>query len=448
MGRNVRRPEDSGIPEEDFLPGGDFQDDGSFAEEDIFDDSGFLDGFPGLDDATRAIPPIPDPLEQSDRLPDLFPDAPAEPESEEPEKAPRRKGRWKRVLLKTCKYLFFLVLAVAIVAAGGVGYLTVTEYNPAYAEDAQRGNVNGERKLSEKSLRILTLNTGYGGLDDSADFFMDGGESVNPASQAQVEQNMVGIEDLIRAADADIVLLQEVDTDSKRTFGIDQWRQYEFDLEDYESRYALNYSCDYVPYPLPTIGKVHSGIATFSRYDIESATRYSLPCPFSWPMRVANLKRCILVSRIPIERQDDQELVVVNVHLEAYDDGEGKVAQMEMLMQILEEEYAKGNYVIAGGDFNQSFPDGLERYPVSGSAQWTPGQLTELPEGWSYAWDSSTPTCRLLNQPYDPRSSETQYYVIDGFILSPNVELVKVRTQDADFAVTDHNPVLLEVNLK
>ena len=50
-------------------------------------------------------------------------------------------------------------------------------------------------------------------------------------------------------------------------------------------------------------------------------------------------------------------------------------------------------------------------------------------------------------QPYSAGSSGTQFYVIDGFILSPNVEPVSVRTQDAEFAVTDHNPVVLEARL-
>ena len=242
-------------------------------------------------------------------------------------------------------------------------------------------------------------------------------------------------------------MLQEVDTDSKRSYGYDQWRQYEFDLENYESRFALNYSCDYVPYPVTEpIGRVHSGVATYSRYDITAATRYRLPCPFSWPVRIANLKRCLLVTRIPIDGSE-QELVLVNLHLEAYDDGEGKEAQTAMLLQILQEEYAKGNYVIAGGDFNQSFPDGTDRYPIASGADWTPGTLGDLPAGWRYAWDSAAPTCRLLNQPYSAGSSGTQFYVIDGFILSPNVEPVSVRTQDAEFAVTDHNPVVLEARL-
>ena len=37
----------------------------------------------------------------------------------------------------------------------------------------------------------------------------------------------------------------------------------------FASAYALNYSCDFVPYPLPPIGKVHSGVQTISRLELE-----------------------------------------------------------------------------------------------------------------------------------------------------------------------------------
>ena len=43
--------------------------------------------------------------------------------------------------------------------------------------------------------------------------------------------------------------------------------------------------------------------------------------------------------------------MVFNLHLEAYDNGEGKIAQSKKLADVLSQEYAKGNYVIAGGDF-------------------------------------------------------------------------------------------------
>ena len=91
-------------------------------------------------------------------------------------------------------------------------------------------------------------------------------------------------------------------------------------------------------------------------------------------------------------------LVVVNLHLEAYDDGEGKIAQTKQLREFIEAEYAKGNYVIAGGDFNQIFPGGLNAYPNKHPELWQPGLIEDdiLPEGWTLAYDLDTPSCRLL----------------------------------------------------
>ena len=164
---------------------------------------------------------------------------------------------------------------------------------------------------------------------------------------------------------------------------------------------------------------------------------------------VSTLKRCLLVSRLPVEGSD-RELVLVNLHLEAYDDGEGKAAQTRQLMGLLQEEYEKGNFVIAGGDFNQAFPGSLEAYPNNHPDLWEIPLLEEetLPDGFRFAFDFSTPSCRLLNQPYDPADLEnTQHYTIDGFIVSPNVTVSTVETLDLGFENSDHNPVLMTVDL-
>ena len=72
-----------------------------------------------------------------------------------------------------------------------------------------------------------------------------------------------------------------------------------------------------------------------------------------------------------------------------------------------------------------------------------------LPEGFEFKYDLSVPTCRLLNQPYDESDEvNTQHYVIDGFIVSPNVEAVSIETIDLGFENSDHNPVMLTVRLK
>ena len=214
--------------------------------------------------------------------------------------------------------------------------------------------------------------------------------------------------------------------------------------------YALNFSTKYVPYPWPPIGGVQSGLLSSSGYPISEATRISLPCPFSWPMSMVNLKRCLLVSRIPIA-DSDKELVLVNLHLEAYDDGEGKLAQSKQLREFVEQEYRKGNYVVAGGDWNQVFPESETAWPNTHKELWEPGYLDEkeLAEGWRYVWDAAVPSCRLLNQPYDPADQEnTQYYVIDGFLVSPNVTVESVETLDEGFEYSDHNPVLLTLTME
>ncbi len=395
-----------------------------------------------------------DPLHDAHVLPSLFPEDDMLVEEEpqvETTVVSRPKKKKKSLLLRffgsVVKWFIAAVLTLAILAVGMIGYLTMTEYSPGYAEKPKSGNERIATVYNGGELRIVTFNTGYAGLGEDADSFMDGGSGVKPESEELVVSNMIGIERILSGCDADVIFLQEVDTDSDRSFGMNQWLQYEYDLGEYESRFALNYSCEYVPYPIGDfLGKVNSGIATYSRYDITSATRYSLPCPFSWPVRVANLKRCLLVTRLPIQGRD-QELVLVNFHLEAYDDGEGKAAQTEQLIELLKDEYEKGNYVIAGGDFNQIFP-GSKAYPIKDDATWVPGKLDMLPYGWRYAYDESAPTCRLLNQPYDPRSEATQYYVIDGFIVSPNVTVKQVRTLNEEFVFSDHNPVVLDIELK
>ena len=90
-------------------------------------------------------------------------------------------------------------------------------------------------------------------------------------------------------------------------------------------------------------------------------------------------------------------------------------------------------------------------YPNTHPENWEPGILAEdtAPDGWTLAYDMSVPSCRLLNQPYDASDTEnTQHYVIDGLILSPNVQLKTVETVDAGFENSDHNPVLVTVVLE
>ena len=341
-----------------------------------------------------------------------------------------------------------IVLAVFVVL---LVVLTVTEYRPEPEEELVIANVQEKEVAPGKPFSVLTWNIGYGALGDNADFFMDGGKMVSSASKERVQQNMEGIAGVLNELQPEVILLQEVDLDSRRSHSINEQSFLEQKLTGYCDSFAANHKVLYVPYPVPPIGKVECGLTTFSQYRVTDAVRVALPCPFHYPVRIANLKRCVMVSRIPVEGSD-KYLVLVNLHLEAYDDGEGKLAQTKMLSDLLQKEVEKGNYVIAAGDFNQSFSNvDTGAYPILDEDLWAPGSIdvAEFGDDLTFHTDNTEPSCRSLDRPYAGADPENfQYYLIDGFIVSSNIRVESVETKNYEFAYSDHNPVRMTVTLE
>ncbi|MBP5154583.1 MAG: endonuclease [Lachnospiraceae bacterium] len=354
-----------------------------------------------------------------------------------------------KTLKKILRIVLIVLLAAVLLAGGLLGYLTLTEYAPEETA-VLTAQGSGEKTLSAgQTLRLVSWNIGYGALGDNADFFMDGGKGVNTADVPRVTQNMEAVLAFLRDQAPDIVFLQEADVNSSRSHGIDETALVSEAFPGYQHSFAYNFNVSFVPFPLPPIGHVESGLFTMTAFSAASVVRRSLPCPFSWPLRTANLKRCLMVSRFSIDGSD-KELVLVNLHLEAYDDGEGKTEQTRVLRELLESEWQKGNYVIAGGDFNQTLSTiDLSRFaPQEG--KWQPGILdvSGFGEGWQFFMDQNVPSCRSLDQPYAGADRETfQYYIIDGFIVSPNIRVSSFSAGDLDFRASDHNPTVLEFTL-
>lgn len=371
---------------------------------------------------------------------------------------------------KVLKIFIILVSLVIVFALGFVLTLHIFEYKPADIITLEiTNNVDDldENYVSlETNLKLLTFNTGYASLSETEDFVMDGGEKGRMDSLAEVQANMDGIASILTRENPDIFLLQEVDEDSSRSYETNQYVYYQ-NILGTSSVLAYNYRCIFVPFPLnPTqmMGKVNSGIATYTDLYSDSATREQLPGSFSWPLRLANLKRAILISRFPI-KDSTKELIVINVHLSAYDDGSMRQQETEALQTVMQEEYDLGNYVIVGGDFNQTFPDAVDISFDSSTETYTYDYFYELKDplywqappidgdwfvdhNFTFGVDVTNPTCRLLNKPYDTvDSNNNQYYVIDGFIVSANVSIQSVETLNEEFKYSDHNPVVMIVTL-
>ena len=347
--------------------------------------------------------------------------------------------------------IILIILAIIVLAIIGLlAYMTAGEYKPADVEKIAADGAASTAFKEGNQLTFMTWNIGYGALGDNADFFMDGGEMVKSASKERVEENLDGIIEGIEMFDPDVALLQEVDVSSSRSYKIDEMAILREALKGYESSYAVNYKASYVPYPIPPPGKVDAGLATFSKAATSDIERIQLPIPFKWPVSTVNLKRCLMVSRIPIANSD-KELVICNLHLEAYDSGEGKIAQTKMLDEVLQEEAANGNYIIAAGDFNQIFSSADQKAYPAQEGKWQPGNLdvNTFKGDWNFLMDADTPSCRSLDQPYVDADHDTfQYYLIDGFIVSDNIGIDEFKTVDFDFENSDHNPFVLKLRLE
>jgi endonuclease/exonuclease/phosphatase family metal-dependent hydrolase len=355
-----------------------------------------------------------------------------------------------------------LVLATLLYVIVMIAYGTATDWQPEERIELSSvdiGDSGAIAKVVERdSLTFLNWNLGYGGLGaksnffyDAGGYFTDKGHWVRPPKEITLE-NQAGIESVVQANPSDFYLFQECDVRARRSHWTNQLEGISAGLPGYQRTFAVNFDVDYIPLPIlqpwNQIGGVEGGLATFSRFAAQEAVRYDYPGQMPWPDRIFYLDRCMAVHRYPTAW--GPELVVVNSHNEAYDEG-GVVKKEEMayLKRFLEAEYAKGNYVIVGADWNQC-PPGVD-YELFMKDEG--GQYRQLnieqgypAAGWTWAYDPTLPTNRKAAEVYEP--GKTFVTLIDFYLLSPNIELLTVQGVDTRFQWSDHQPVRLSVRLK
>jgi len=349
-----------------------------------------------------------------------------------------------KILKRILKIFLTLILLVVLGFAGIIIYALISDYKPETKEELY--NSEKRDKLADTAeISLLTWNIGYCGLDKEMDFFYDGGTKVFTPRSKCIE-NLDSVKKFLKNNDTiDFLLIQEIDKESKRSYDINQFDTLSKLLNDYHSFFTKNYDVFFVPVPPASpMGKVLSGLTTFSRFQPSSSVRYSFPGKYGFPKQLFMLDRCFLVNRYPLE--SGKELLIINTHNEAFDPGEIRKAQMAYLKEFLLSEYEKGNYIITGGDWNQSPPDFTPEFSINKvNTDQMKMNSDFLPPEWKWAYDNRTPSNRTVIAAYDPSLTTTS--VIDLFLLSPNIEDIDVECVNLDFENSDHNPVIIKAKL-
>lgn len=352
------------------------------------------------------------------------------------------------MIMKAIKLILGLIAILVSLFGLYLLVLTVTDLNHEPIESL----VIEQRELLQPDITteftVTTFNIGYAGLDAKQDFFMDGGTKSRSSSLQQTITNLSASANFLSETGSDFIFLQEVDLKASRSYKVDEYEHLKNALTPYDAVFANNYHAQWVPVPLLNpMGFVDGGMATFSRYSLTSANRHQLEGRVSWPMKLMELDRCFIESEI--ELSNGKSLFLVNLHLSAYDKGGTlRNKQMKHLMTYMTDKYEQGHYVVLGGDWNHLLSSVQESDPEF-IAKW-PEWLVKIPDdfeagGFIWGVDSSAMTVRDLNEAYVP--GETFTTIIDGFLVSPNIEIISVNTSDLNFANSDHNPVTLKFKL-
>ncbi len=354
----------------------------------------------------------------------------------------------RRIFRKIFITLLILIGIVVAYLAFVLIYGSVTDYQPPFKQKLEVVNDSVHMPVYDDEFTFISWNIGYGGLGYKEDFFYDGGEKTK-ATKDDFEIYINGIYAyLSKKTNTDFILLQEVDKGSTRSYKTDEVSVLSHTLPNHKYSFATNYLVNYIPVPFTNpMRKVHSGIATFSKFSPDSVSQVSFPGNYAWPTKIFMLDRCFIYSSFSLKNGKD--LIVINTHNSAFDDGELREIQMMIVKSVLLDEYAKGNYVVAGGDWNLNPPGFMPEMYLKKFKGNTNGSLgleeDFLPEDWTYVYDKFVPTNRSLTDEYKPGETETT--TIDFFIISPNIEVDFYKTFDEDFLYSDHNPVFMKISL-
>lgn len=340
-------------------------------------------------------------------------------------------------------YIPIAVLIILLIPIGYLIFLIIFEYKPEPLEETIM--INDKNNKLPNKFSVATFNLGYCSLDKDNDFFFEGGNNSRAISKEKVNQNLEGNSKIIEELDSDFYLIQEIDEAGTRSFNVNQLEFVISKFDTYNSSFAYNYRLKYLLYPLKQpMGSAYSGLLTLSKYGITSSKRHELKGEESFPRRLFFLKRCMIVNILKTE--DDKELYMINIHLSAYDtNGDIRKQQVEFLINYLNLTYnEKKNYIIVGGDWNHLLPK--KKYTKD-----MPLWVSLLPEElyqnkFRLVYDDTVNTVRSEETPYV--KGENFETVIDGFLVSPNIETINVKSIDCGFEYTDHNPVKATFRLK
>lgn len=276
----------------------------------------------------------------------------------------------------------------------------------------------------DTAVRIMSYNIKHARGND---------DCVNPTAapdiipEAECEVDLERIADVIRASEADIVNLQEVDRFWARSGGVDQPAELAAML-DMNVCYGANLQHE----PDEHSDVAHEyGTAVLTAFDIEGCVSVYLPTTDGWEQRGVQL--------VTLRTPADEQIFVANTHLQAGREGEEAEAVRQREAQLQEVLYwiqRSDMPVIVTGDFNARPGDAEMAAIEAGDSGFTDARM---------AADSTGDGFTIPASPSEDATGRIDYiWVNAGF----EVQQCEVVVNDSTRIAADHYPVVADLVLR
>lgn len=237
------------------------------------------------------------------------------------------------------------------------------EFAPIEKAEVYRAKDPDPPPTGRNALKVLTYNIKFGG--GRIDFFFDCHGDAVLMSSKQVRRHLDDLAELLRELDPDVVFLQEVDVNSKRSAYVDQLQYLLDHTELNHAVYASAWRVDFIP--SEGLGPMDSGNAIASKYPLSEATRIALPLRDDQPSldRYFYLRRNLLTATLELGR-GRASVKLLATHTEAYSKDGTKLKQIRRFEDELA-ALSKDSIVIGAGDLNTLPPGSIKQHDFDDS---------------------------------------------------------------------------------
>lgn len=292
-------------------------------------------------------------------------------------------------------------------------------------------------QISKNDLEIITWNLGYGGLGKESNFVIDGGSDWLPKSKLVVKKNVSGIIKFIKSQTPDVFFFQEIAKASLINHRVSVFDAIVDTINQYQNIYISDFRTHLIPPPIST----NSGLGVFAIPGLISSSESRL-LPLE-PRRVGAFRKYyqMVISEVSTT-VENKKWILINLHLAAFDsNADIRAKQLNEVRSFATEQYQRGNFVVIGGDWNLRLAQTEFPHQTEDKYLFWVHDLPDnaFPPNWTVVADPNIPSVRTVHQAYIPENNYVT--IIDGFITSPNVEVVSVETINLNFTNSDHNPV-------